>query len=81
MNAIKKELFLKRAMEEECGEGEYRSGNDDKTEEGRFAKNYRSLDIKTESLPQYTKQKVVYTTQKPAFVVAWLQDHLEALLK
>lgn len=46
-----------------------------------FAKNYRSLDIKFESLPEYTKKKVVYTKQNPAFVVAWIKDHLKELLK
>lgn len=51
------------------------------TAEELFAKNYRSLDIKFESLPEYTKKKVVYTKQNPAFVVAWIKDHLKELLK
>jgi len=46
-----------------------------------FAKNFRALDIKLETLPEYTKNKIVYLNQNPAFVVAWLKDHLTALLK
>ena len=39
------------------------------------------MDIKFEELPEYTKKKVVYTKQKPAFVVAWLKDHLATLFQ
>ncbi len=46
-----------------------------------FAKNFKALDIKLESLPEYTKKKNVYTKQNPAFVVAWLKDHLNTLFK
>lgn len=46
-----------------------------------FAKNFKALDIKIESLPEYSKKKNVYTKQNPAFVVAWLKDHLSTLFK
>ena len=70
-------------MEEECCE-QIREGEEDEENlqpEQLFARNFRSLDIKIESLPEYSKKKVVYTKQNPAFVVAWLQDHLSALFK
>jgi hypothetical protein len=71
--------------EVERGEQPHRGANDEETEEGRFSKNYRSYaiekTIELESLPQYTLKKVVYTSRKPAFVLAWLQDHLNSLLK
>jgi hypothetical protein len=34
-----------------------------------------------EELPQYYSKKIVYTKQNPAFVVAWIQDHLAEKLK
>lgn len=37
--------------------------------------------MKVEELSEYSKKGVVYTKQNPAFVVAWIKDHLEALLK
>lgn len=37
---------------------------------------YRKLKISTESLPQYENKNLVYLNQKPAFLVAWLQNHL-----
>lgn len=46
-----------------------------------FARNFKALNIKLEDLPEYSKKKVVYTKQTPAFVVAWLKDHLAALFK
>lgn len=69
-------------MEEECCE-EMRSGEDedDLKPEQLFARNFKALDINEESLPQYSKKKVVYTNQKAAFVVAWLKDHLAALFR
>ena len=82
MAAIKKELYLKKAMEEECCE-EMRSGEEEEElkPEQLFARNFKALDIKEESLPEYSKKKVVYTKQKAAFIVAWLKDHLAARLK
>lgn len=34
-----------------------------------------------EELSEYSKKGVVYTKQNPAFVVAWLKDHIAALFK
>lgn len=59
-----------------------RAGEEDEENlkpEQLFARNFRALDIKIESLPEYSKQKIVYSKQNPAFIVAWLQDHLAAL--
>ena len=67
-------------MEEECCEGGYRGDEENPTPENIFAKNYHALDINMEDLPEYKKKKIIYTKEKPAFLVAWLQDHLSALL-
>ena len=45
-------------------------------EEDFFARNYMKLNIKTEDLPQFENKSLVYLNQKPAFLVAWLQNHL-----
>lgn len=42
-------------------------------------KNYRKLKIKAEELPQFENKNLVYLSQKPAFLVAWLQNHLREL--
>lgn len=69
--------------EEECGLSSAGSrGEEDEeedpniSEEDYFARNYRKLNIKTEELPQYENKGLVYLNQKPAFLVAWLQNHL-----
>jgi hypothetical protein len=70
-------------MEEEgCCEEGYRGEDEEVPEEVRFAINYKALEsIKLEELEQYGKQGVVYIKQNPAFVIAWLKDHLANLFK
>ena len=64
--------------EEECGGS--RADNDEDedqlSEEDSFSKSYWKLKIGVEELPQFDNKNLVYLNQKPAFVVAWLQNHL-----
>ena len=64
--------------EEDCGGS--RADNDEDedqlSEEDSFSKSYWKLKIGVEELPQFDNKNLVYLNQKPAFVVAWLQNHL-----
>jgi hypothetical protein len=75
-------------MEEECCSDFGTRGEEDEeeelnltiSEEEFFGKNYRKLNIKAETLPQYESKSLVYLNQKPGFVVAWLQSYLREQL-
>ena len=68
-------------MDEECCE-DSRGEDENLPSEVAFAIFYKSLEnLKAENLSEYSKKGVVYTKQNPAFVIAWLKDHLEALFK
>jgi serine/threonine protein kinase len=47
ITALRKDLYVKKSMEEDCCEGEYRGEEDEEnlSEEGLFLKNYRNLNI------------------------------------
>jgi hypothetical protein len=66
-------------MEEEgCCEDSYRGEEDvNIPAEVVFARQYKALEkVKAEDLEEYSKKKVVYLKQNPAFVVAWIKDYL-----
>lgn len=84
MAAVKKDLYMKKTMEEEeCCEESYRGEEiENLPPETQFAINFKHFEnVKAETLPEYSKKKVVYVKQTPAFVVAWLKDHLASLFK
>ena len=69
-------------MEEECCDEESRGDQANLPSEILFAIYYKTLEnLKLEELSEYSKKGVVYTKQNPAFVVAWLKDHIAALFK
>jgi len=44
-------------------------------------KNYRKLQIQTEDLPLYEKQKITYSQKDPNFVVAWIKNLISEQFK
>ena len=68
-------------MEEECCEGDYRGEEEEEnpTPESLFAKIYKKYQINVEDLPVYKKNKIAYSKENPAFLVAWIEDHLNNL--